>query len=143
MKPTFDCCFIQNPVTAGMVKYGADSETVTSYVTGLADIIVPLNPLLIYVTQHDLDHSFRKAVQERPPEWSQGFFTYYTNQGYGARHQCSGLEGTIQVLKARQELEADIYSSLTIAKHRADNSAFDSEGYKQVIGGILEEYFSG
>ncbi len=138
----FDCCFIQNPVTAGMIKYGADKETVAGYVTELASIIEPLNPLLIYITQHDLDHSFKKAVRERPVEWSQGFIEYYTNQGYGAQRQYSGLEGTLQVLKARQELEADIYSSLTIAKHKADNSAFDSEGLEQRIAGILETCFN-
>ncbi|WP_342562181.1 hypothetical protein NST84_21475 [Paenibacillus sp. FSL R7-0345] len=137
----FDCCFIQNPVTVGMVKYGADKETVTSYVTELAAITEPLRPLLIYVEQKDLDYSFEKAVRERPLEWSQGFIEYYTNQGYGARRQYSGLEGTLQVLKARKELEEEIYSGLTLAKHKVDNSAFDNEGYKQVIAGILKEYF--
>ncbi|MDF9844352.1 MULTISPECIES: hypothetical protein [unclassified Paenibacillus] len=137
----FDCCFIQNPVTIGMVKYDADRETVKSYVTELAATIEPLNPLLIYITQNELDHSFRKAVRERPLEWSQGFFEYYTNQGYGARQQHSGLEGTLQVLKARKQLEEDIYSGLTIAKHKVDNSAFDSLGYRQVIAGILEQYY--
>lgn len=138
----FDCCFIQNPVTVGMVKYDADRETVKSYVTELAATIEPLNPMLIYITQNDLDRSFRKAVRERPVEWSQGFTEYYTKQGYGMRQQHSGIEGTLQVLKARQQLEDEIYSSLPIAKYKVDNSAFDSEGYKQVIAGILEAYFN-
>ncbi|WP_042197100.1 hypothetical protein [Paenibacillus camerounensis] len=138
----FDCCFIQNPVTVGMIKYGADRQTVTSYVTEIAAIIEPLHPLLIYVTQNDIDRSFNKAVRERPIEWSQGFFEYYTNQGYGAQHQYSGIEGTLQVLKARQQLEAEIYSSLTIAKHKADNSAFDNEGHKQRISEILNVCFN-
>ncbi|MNE59114.1 hypothetical protein D3C80_1541890 [compost metagenome] len=124
-----------------MVKNDADRETVKSYVTELAAIIEPLNPLLIYITQNHLDHSFKKAVRERPREWSQGFIEYYTNQRYGARQQHSGIEGTLQVLKARPQLEDEIYSSLTIAKHKVDNSAFDSGDYKRVIAGILAQYF--
>ncbi|KUP24849.1 hypothetical protein [Paenibacillus sp. DMB5] len=137
----FDCSFIQNPVTVGMVKYGADRMTVKSYVSELAAAIEPLNPLLIYITQKDLDHSFKKAVRERPLEWSQGFIEYYTNQGYGEQRQYSGIEGALQVLEARKELEDEIYNSLTIAKYKVDNSAFDSEGYRQVIAGILKQHF--
>lgn len=62
----FDCCFIQNPVTVGMIKYGSAKEAVLGYVAELAAIAGPLKPLLIYVEQNDLDYSFRKAVQERP-----------------------------------------------------------------------------
>jgi hypothetical protein len=138
----FDCCFIQNPVTVGMVKYGANMEYVKSYVTGLAEIAGPLKPLLIYVAQNDLGFSFRKAVGERPKEWSEGFIDYYTNQGYGARQGYHGLEGALQVLKARSELEAEIFNSLAIAKHKVDNSAYDLNGYKQVLAKIIGEHFN-
>ncbi|WP_051505123.1 P-loop NTPase family protein [Paenibacillus durus] len=93
-----------------MIKYGAKKEDVISYVIELATIVERLNPLLIYVEQNDLDHSFRKAVKERPKEWSEGFIEYYTNQGYGKKQGNKGLEGTLQVLKARRELEAEIFS---------------------------------
>ncbi len=138
----FDCCFIQNPVTIGMIKYGAAKEAVISYVEELAAIAKPLKPLLIYVEQKDLDRSFSKAVHERPKEWSEGFIDYYTNQGYGAQQGCHGLEGTLQVLKARKELEAEIFNSLPIAKHRVDNSAYDLSGYKQELAQILADLFS-
>ena len=98
----FDCCFIQNPVTMGMIKYGAKKENVISYVIELASIVEKLNPLLIYVEQNDLDHSFRKAVKERPKEWSEGFIEYYTNQGFGKKQGYNGLEGTLQVLKGKK-----------------------------------------
>lgn len=62
----FECCFIQNPVTIGMIKYGVSMDVVMNYVKQLADIIEPLNPVLLYVDQQDLSHSFKKAVQERP-----------------------------------------------------------------------------
>ncbi|MNI66763.1 hypothetical protein D3C73_1223540 [compost metagenome] len=138
----FDCCFIQNPVTIGMIKYGAQKEDVISYVAELAVIAERLNPLLIYVEQNDLDHSFRKAVAERPKEWSEGFIEYYTNHGYGKKHGHAGLEGTLQVLQARRQLEAEIFNGLKIAKKKVNNSSYDLNEYKQVLAGILSDYFS-
>ncbi|MBP1997011.1 hypothetical protein [Paenibacillus eucommiae] len=138
----FDCCFIQNPVTMGMIKYGAKKEDVISYVIELASIVEKLNPLLIYVEQNDLDHSFRKAAMERPKEWSEGFIEYYTNQGFGKKQGYNGLEGALQVLKTRRELEEEIFNGINIAKKKVDNSSYDINDYKQVLVGILSEYFS-
>lgn len=139
----FDCCFIQNPVTIGMIKHHAKKEDVMGYVTRLANIVERLNPLLIYVKQQDLGYSFKKAVQERPREWSEGFIDYYTNQGYGKHHTLTGLEGTLKVLEARRELEQDIFAGLHIAKRKVDNSSYDMEEYKHVLRGILVEHFNG
>ena len=138
----FECCFIQNPVTMGMIKYGAKKEDVISYVIELATIVEKLNPMLIYVEQSDLDHSFRKAVKERPKEWSEGFIEYYTNQGFGKKQGYNGLEGTIQVLKARREWEEDIFNCLNIAKQKVDNSTYNRNDYKQRLEGILSEWIN-
>src|SRR5574342_615839 len=51
----FECCFIQNPVTVGMIKYGAPDEMSIHYVNKLADAVRNLNPLLVYVKQEDID----------------------------------------------------------------------------------------
>lgn len=137
----FDCCFIQNPVTMGMIKHDAKKDDIISYVKELANIVERLNPLLIYVEQSDLKHSFRKAVKERPKKWSEGFIEYYTNQGYGKNHNYQGLEGTLEVLKARQELEREIVDVVKINKANVDNSCYQLNEYKVVLAGILSKYF--
>ncbi|OKP92241.1 hypothetical protein [Paenibacillus sp. P32E] len=138
----FDCCFIQNPVTMGMIKYGAKRQDVISYVTELATLVERLNPLLIYVKQSDPDYSFRKAVEERPKEWSEGFIEYYTSQGYGKKQGCTGLEGTLQVLKARSGLEEEIVNSIKMTTEIVDNSSYDKNEYKQILMGIVSQYFT-
>ncbi|GGG09594.1 hypothetical protein GCM10010912_62580 [Paenibacillus albidus] len=136
----FDCCFIQNPVTIGMIKYNAAKEEVLSYVNELAAIVERLNPLLLYVDKDDLELSFRKAVKERPEEWSKGFIEYYTNQGYGKEQGYKGLEGTLQVLKARRMLEEEILNGIKITKQKVNNSPAHIDNYKQLLWGILSEY---
>ncbi|KOR87814.1 hypothetical protein [Paenibacillus solani] len=123
----FECCFIQNPMTVGMVKYDAPEIQVTDYVLGLEKAIQPLNPLLFYVDQNDLEYAFRKAVRERPKDWATGFTDYYTGQGYGKHHRLEGVEGTLQVLEARRKLEYRILDRLALNKLRIDNSQYDQE----------------
>jgi energy-coupling factor transporter ATP-binding protein EcfA2 len=134
----FECCFIQNPVTVGMIKYGAPAGVSVDYVKKLADAVKNLNPLLVYVKQEDIESSFRKAVTERPDDWFNGFVHYYTSQGYGLKNQLNGLEGTIDVLKARQELEFEILEQLNLRKVIVDNSRFELNQHRERLTKILE-----
>lgn len=133
----FECCFIQNPVTVGMVKYGASEELTIEYVKRLAEAVKALNPVLVYVKQDDIEKSFRKAVTERPEDWFNGFVHYYTSQGYGLVNGLSGLDGTIDVLKARQELEYKILDSLPLTAYTLDNSQFDFDKHKENLKKVL------
>ncbi len=129
----FECCFIQNPLTIVMVKYGEQKEKVISYVSALAKIIEKLNPVLFYIEQDDLEFSFKKVFNERPKEWSTGFIEYYTNQGYGKINGYNGLEGTIKVLEARRDVEREIFEMLNIKKTKIDNSLYETAKYKSWI----------
>ncbi|WP_409290069.1 hypothetical protein [Peribacillus sp. SCS-37] len=123
----FECCFIQNPVTVGMVKYGLNKEAVADYILGLAEAASCLDPLLIYIEQDDYSSSFKRAVDERPREWAEEFTAYYTHQGYGKRMNLAGLEGAEAVLKARGEMELEILRSLPIDKVMLNNSRYDQK----------------
>ncbi|CAM3898915.1 hypothetical protein [Mesobacillus thioparans] len=133
----FECCFIQNPVTVGMIKYGAPEEVTINYVKKLAETVESLNPLLVYVNQEDIEKSFRKAVTERSDDWFNGFVHYYTSQGYGLVNGLIELEGTIDVLKARQELENRILKNLHMPAHILNNSEFDLEKHRDNLKEIL------
>ncbi|TCN26029.1 hypothetical protein [Mesobacillus foraminis] len=134
----FECCFIQNPVTIGMVKYGVKDDPMIRYIERLAKIIEPLEPLLFYVDQKDVSKSFTKAAGERPEDWFNGFVQYYTQQGFGREIGADGLEGTLKVLQARKSLESVIYSKLQMKKTRLDNSQFEMASYRQDILNQLE-----
>jgi hypothetical protein len=132
----FECCFIQNPISVGMVKYAAEKETIINYIKGLAQSVENLDPILIYVDQADLDYSFKKAVQERPKDWYEGFVNYYTKQGYGKDNELDGLEGTLKVLKARKEVEMEVLSQLEMKKHIVLND-YRMDDYKNKLKAII------
>lgn len=134
----FECCFIQNPVTVSMIRNNSSKEIVTSYIKSLAEIIMPLEPILIYVEQGDIKASFNKVVCERPKEWFQGFKDYYTNQGYGVSNNLKELDGVIKILEERSRLEREIYDSLKLIKYKIDNSAFNLNLLKEMVNSIIE-----
>ncbi|MED2864805.1 hypothetical protein P4263_04095 [Bacillus thuringiensis] len=129
----FECCFIQNPLTIGMIKYGEQKEKMINYVMKVAKIIENLNPMLLYVEQDNLEFSFRKALKERTPEWSTGIIDYYTNQGYGKEHNHSGVEGAIKVLEARRNLELEIFDMLKMEKEKINNTKYEIDSYRSML----------
>lgn len=129
----FECCFIQNPLTIGMIKYGEQKEKIINYVMKVAKIIENLNPMLLYVEQDNLEFSFRKALKERTPEWSTGIIDYYTNQGYGKEHHHSGVEGAIKVLEARRNLELEIFDMLKMKKETINNTKYEIDSYRSML----------
>lgn len=129
----FECCFIQNPLTIGMVKYGLRKEKIINYVMKVAIIIEKLNPMLLYVEQDNLEFSFKKALKERSTEWSTGIVDYYTNQGYGKVHNHSGVKGAIKVLEARRNIELEIFDTLKMKKEKINNTKYDIDAYRSMV----------
>ncbi|TRZ38302.1 hypothetical protein CEQ21_23155 [Niallia circulans] len=121
----FECSFLQNPLTIGMIKWAEAQERLTEHIARLEEIICKLNPVLFYVSQEDVKGSFLKAFDERPVDWSTGFIDYYTKQGFGKMHQLHGIDGTIQVLQARKKLELKMYENLSIQKFILNNSSYN------------------
>ncbi|CAM3803538.1 hypothetical protein [Marinicrinis lubricantis] len=136
----FECCFIQNPVTVSMVKYNAPEEIVSDYVLKLEQAIRHLDPLLIYIEQDHLETVFHKASKERESSWLNGFVDYYTGQGFGLENGFQGIEGTIQVLKHRQQLEQEIVNKLHIETIVLNNSQFDQAAWRQKLRDILNPF---
>ncbi|SYX82963.1 protein of unknown function [Paenibacillus alvei] len=67
----------------------------------------------------DVGSTFKKAINERPKEWLDGFIDYYTNQGFGKMQGLSGVEGTIHVLQERKNIELEIFNLLKMNKRKS------------------------
>lgn len=98
-----------------------------------------MNPLLIYIDHQDVGSTFKKAINERPKEWSDGFIDYYTNQGFGKMQGLSGVEGTIQVLQERKNIELEIFNLLKMNKRKINNSQFGLDKCKEGLREILND----
>jgi adenylate kinase family enzyme len=137
----FEYCFIQNPITVTMIRDGASKEVSKNYVNRLAELIKPLEPILIYVEQDSIEQSFRKAIEDRPKEWFEGFSSYYLNQGYGLLNHLNGVEGVLKILEERSNLEKEIYNQLTIDKYIINNTQFEKYDLEYKVNRIINRYY--
>lgn len=117
----FECAFLQNPFTIGMISQNVDPDAIASYVKSVAGIIAPLNPFVFYLSHEDVQTSFYEAYDERDKGWQQGFVDYYTNRAYGKAHGLFGKEGTVQVMLERKRRELGVLSNLPINSHMIRN----------------------
>ncbi len=134
----FECCFLQNPLTMGLIKYDLPAAMLRAFIERIATIITPLHPVLIYVDQPDVERSFRKALNERPTEWADGFVSYYTEQAYGVNHSLSGVKGTIAILQARQALERQLFELLPFRVEVFKNEDFSVEARQAWLKQLIQ-----
>jgi len=134
----FECCFLQNPLTMGLIKYDLPEAALRAYIERLVAIIAPLQPVLVYVDQPDVERSFRKALKERPTEWADGFVSYYTEQAYGVNHSLSGVEGTIAILRGRKALEHQLLKTLPFRVEVFGNEEFSVKARQAWVKQLIQ-----
>ncbi|HAE0521179.1 TPA_asm: hypothetical protein G2720_25635 [Salmonella enterica subsp. enterica serovar Enteritidis str. P125109] len=134
----FECCFLQNPLTMGLIKYDLPEATLQAYIERIATIITPLQPVLVYVDQQDVERSFRKALQERPTEWADGFVSYYTEQAYGVNHSLLGVGGTIAILRERKALEHQLLKTLPFRVEVFGNEEFSVKARQAWVKQLIQ-----
>ena len=132
----FECCFLQNPITTLMVYHNFPLDAVQEYIGGLADIIRPLAPRLVYLEQTNIPATLESIRRQRPPEWADFVTGYLTEQAYGAQHGLHGFAGVIDFYTIRQTLELELIQTLPIPSLLVSN-AMDWEARYQYLAAFL------
>lgn len=107
-----ECCVVQNPLTVTLLRDDAPEAVLREVVAGLLAAAAPLQPVLVHLRRADVGAAFRQAVTERPGWWRDHVVGYCTGRGLGRRLGVAGVDGTVQVLRHRAEVEERLLSSL-------------------------------
>ncbi len=110
----FNCIFLQNPMCETMMRFGMDYLGSQNYISEIAEIIKPLNPVIIYIDQPYIKEAIDRVLDERGNDWLNAVIDYHTSQGYGKQNGLSGYEGYIQCLEERKVREQNILRVLDI-----------------------------
>ena len=120
----FNCVLLQNPMCETMMRFGFSEEESRQYIAQIAQIIRPMNPVVIYLKNEDIAESIRRAAAERPG-WLDGVIDYHVQGAYGKSIGADGFEGYIRCLTERQERELRILSTLPVGRLMLDNPQRD------------------
>lgn len=135
----FNCVLLQNPMCETMMRFGFDQEESRQYIAQIAEIIRPLNPVVVYLKNEDIAASVRKAAAERPG-WLDGVIDYHVHGVYGKSIGAEGFEGYIRCLTERQERELRILSALPVESFVLENPQRDwKAAYEQLVTALQAE----
>ena len=109
----FNCVLLQNPMCETMMRFGFNQEESRQYIAQIAEIIRPMNPVVIYLKNDDNADSVRKSSAERPG-WLDSVIDYHAQGVYGKSIGAEGFDGYISCLAERQKRELRILSTLPV-----------------------------
>ena len=134
----FNCVLLQNPMCETMMRFGFDQEESRQYIAQIAEIIRPMNPVVIYLKNEDIADSIRKAAAERPG-WLDGVIDYHVHGAYGKSIGAEGFESYIQCLTERQNRELRILSALSVESLVLGNPQRDWQTARQTVKEYIED----
>jgi len=132
----FNCVLLQNPMCETMMRFGFSEDESGSYISKVADIIQPMNPIVIYLKNTDIADSVEQTAKERPG-WLDDVINYHVNGSYGKQIGAEGFEGYIRCLEERQERELRILNGLPVRKLVVDNPQRDWKSAQETIKAYL------
>ncbi len=110
----FNCIFLQNPMCETMMRFGMVKEDSLKYIAEIAEIIKPLQPVVLYIDQPDVKGAIDKVLDERGDDWLNAVTDYHVSQGYGKQNNLHGYEGYIACLEERKNRELYILQQLDV-----------------------------
>jgi hypothetical protein len=105
-------------------------EAIEDNVRAMADLIRPLNPLIVYYFQDDIDHAMRRTAEERGEELGVRYqVDWKLKYPYAVRRQLAGLDGLSRLYVGYRALTDRLFAMLDLDKIAIENSARDWPSY--------------
>ena len=120
----FNCVFLQNPMCETMMRFGMSEEASAAHIRQIAEIIAPMEPVIVYLHNDDIAASVQHASAERPG-WLEAVIGYHCGGAYGRSIGADGFEGYIACLAERQIREERILRTLPLRAVTLDNPQRD------------------
>lgn len=133
----FNCVFLQNPMCETMMRFGFPAEESERYIREIAQIVQPMEPVVIYLYNEDIAASVEKTAGERPG-WLDGVIDYHVNGAYGKSIGAEGFDGYIRCLEERQRRELSMLRRLPVSSLVVRNPQRDWAAARQEIRRFVE-----
>jgi hypothetical protein len=130
------------PVLDGQLFHGdlthlflmeASFEEISAYCVRLALLIEPLNPLVVYLRQEDVERAVRAICAERGDAWVKYQVDWKLKGPYAVRRSLTGLGGLIALYQDYRSMTDALLDRLTMDKVVIENSERDWALYNQQI----------
>lgn len=111
----------------------AQPATLHDHTQALASAIAPLNPLVVYFRQEDVEHAIRTVCEERGAEWVAYQVNWKLAAPYCTGRGFAGLQGLIALYQDYQRLTDTLFERLPLSKLAIENSRQDWPAHHALI----------
>ena len=115
----------------------AGVDMVAAYCRDIVAVIEPLNPLLIYFHQSDVDRAIRLVSAQRGEGWVDYQVNWKLESPYAKRRGLAGLDGLIALYREYRALTDQLFADLDIPKISIENSRQEWAIYDDIIDRAL------
>ena len=111
----------------------AEPATLHDHTQALASAIAPLNPLVVYFRQEDVEHAIRTVCEERGAEWVAYQVNWKIAAPYSTGRGLAGLQGLVALYQDYRRLTDTLFERLPLSKLVIENSGQDWPAYHALI----------
>ncbi|QBK06442.1 hypothetical protein DW355_07580 [Hylemonella gracilis] len=130
------------PVLDGQLFHGdltnlflmeASFDDLAAYCDRLVHVIEPLNPLVVYLRQQNVERAVRLVCAERGEAWVKYQVDWKLKGPYAVRRSLAGLEGLIALYQDYRLMTDALFDRLRLDKMVIENSERDWARYNQQV----------
>lgn len=130
------------PVLDGQLFHGdltnlflmeASFDEIAMYCESLAQLIEPLQPLVVYLRQDDVERAVRIVCAERGDAWVKYQVDWKLKGPYAVRRDLIGLEGLIALYQDYRHMTDALFDRLRLDKLMIENSERHWDRYNQLV----------
>jgi len=129
------CLF--NLLIESLFTHDVAQPDILSYGVTLQEIIRPLRPVLVYLTQRDVPAALERNFRDRGAGFQEFVIGYATGTPYARARGLRGYDGMVVFWRDFVALTDELFDRYTIAKHRIENSAGEWERYNRQVMDFL------
>lgn len=127
-------CLLQNHITELVLFHGMEAEAIQAYLLDLIKPVLPLEPVLLYLSQASVEEGLKKISEIRVNEagdkiWMERVIAYIEESPYGKANQLKGFDGFVEFFQRRKAIEEKVLSKLPIQVHKIENPDKDYEKF--------------
>lgn len=110
---------------------------IRKYAEQVPYIIKPLNPILIYFYQNDIQMALRTAYEQREDGWRRRVNDFVSDARFFKNRKLCGLDGYVEYNQVLRNITDNLYSEYNLKKISIENSGGDWKLYHHIIAEFL------
>lgn len=124
-------------LTWSLFPFDAPEHVIHAYVTEVARMLAPLDPVLVYFRQDDVATSLARLCARRGEEWERNLIQRATSSPYGRRQRLSGFDGLVAFWTAYRRIADAARDQLPFPTVVIDTTAGDWAAYWLDVLGFI------